>query len=161
MAPLGVEAALNLSGKTWKPIPRISVVVPFGYRIDADDKDVLMPVIHELEALEKAKEYIKNRFSLRSVAKWLTIETGRSITANGLKVRCTSDAKRSRKVNSLKKWAREIESAYKKAKAIEERYGGDVEATEEARREFRDYHTSFGKGVGRDEETRTEGDLQG
>lgn len=160
MATLGVEAALNLSGKTWKPIPRISAVTPFGYKIDADDKDVLVPVIHELEALEKAKEYLRNRFSLNSVAKWLTIETGRSITPNGLKVRYTSDAKRSRKVNSLKKWAREIELAYKKAKAIEERYGGDVEATDSTLNEFREYHASFGKRPAGDEETRTEGDLQ-
>jgi hypothetical protein len=59
-------------------------VIPFGYRADLDDPDWLIPVPHELDALEKAIEYTKVS-SLRQTAQWLTKKTGRYISHMGLK----------------------------------------------------------------------------
>ena len=36
----------------WLSIPRISRTIPFGYEVYEEDKDVLIPIVEELEALE-------------------------------------------------------------------------------------------------------------
>jgi len=46
----------------WIPIPRISRTIPFGYDVDPDDPDVLLPNEHQLDMLMKAQKYFTCRF---------------------------------------------------------------------------------------------------
>ena len=123
MSAVGQAELLNLSGKAWKPIPRVARTIPFGYAVDDAEPDLLMPVLFELEALEQAKKHLKNGFSLRVVAKWLTETTGRPISHAGLQKRVDIDRHRGRKAASLKIWAKSVEAAIEKAKSLEERIG--------------------------------------
>ena len=72
--------------KEWIQIPRIARTVPFGYRINEDDRELLDPIPYELEALELARRHVK-QYSLRQVANWLTTKTGRQISHIGLRKR--------------------------------------------------------------------------
>ena len=60
--------------------------VPYGYQVHPDNDKLLMPIEHELEALELAKQHLK-QYSYRAVAQWLSKETGRYISHYGLKKR--------------------------------------------------------------------------
>lgn len=103
--------------KNWSAIPRISRTVPFGYRVDDDDPDLLQPVVLELEALEKAKVHLL-QFSTREVAQWLTETTGREISHEGLRKRLNNESNRRRKEKALRKWAKRIEEVRAKADKI-------------------------------------------
>ena len=50
----------------WLPVPRIARTVPFGYEVDPEDEDLLLPIPKELDHLEKAKAYVR-QYSLRQV----------------------------------------------------------------------------------------------
>lgn len=126
------EDALNLSGKAWVPIPRLSRTIPFGYKPSEADPDILNPVIFELEALEKAKEYRKKGYSLVKVSNWLTQVTGRKISHVGLKNRIESDSKRRRKAQTLANWAKRYREALQKAKENDERLGNDTSIYDDA-----------------------------
>ena len=63
MSILNTEVIVN-------KIKRKARTIPFGYKL-AEDTDYIEPIESELEALEKAKEYLKT-CSLREVAIWLT-----------------------------------------------------------------------------------------
>ena len=43
----------------WVQIPRIARIVPFGYKINEEDQDLLDPIPYELEAIELARKYTK------------------------------------------------------------------------------------------------------
>ena len=105
--------------KEWIQIPRIARTVPFGYKINEDDKELLDPIPYELEAIELARKYIK-QYSLRQVANWLTTKTGREISHIGLRKRLLHERQRKNKARTLKRWADYAEKAIQKAKAIEE-----------------------------------------
>ena len=105
--------------KEWIQIPRIARTVPFGYKINEDDKELLDPIPYELEALELARKYIK-QYSLRQVANWLTTKTGRDISHIGLRKRLLHERQRKNKARTLKRWSEYAEKAIQKAKAIEE-----------------------------------------
>ena len=77
----------------WVPIPRISRTIPFGYDVDPDDPDVLLPNEYQLDMLEKAQQYLK-QYSYREVANWLTRNTGRDISHVGLKKRLDNERRR-------------------------------------------------------------------
>ena len=102
----------------WIPIPRISRTIPFGYDIDPDDPDVLLPNEHQLDMLEKAKQYLK-QYSYREVANWLTRNTGRDISHVGLKKRLDNERTRKNKAGSLRRWADYAKKAIAKAEEIE------------------------------------------
>ena len=70
-------------------IKRKARTIPFGYKL-AEDTDYIEPIESELQALEKAKEYLKT-CSLREVAIWLTRKTGRYISYVGLRKRVKRD----------------------------------------------------------------------
>ena len=40
----------------WRPVVRVGTHVPFGYKQDPDDCDILLPIPEELELFEKAKK---------------------------------------------------------------------------------------------------------
>ena len=105
--------------KEWIQIPRIARTVPFGYKINEDDKELLDPIPYELEAIELARKYIK-QYSLRQVANWLTTKTGRQISHIGLRKRLLHERQRKNKARTLKRWSEYAEKAIQKAKDIEE-----------------------------------------
>jgi hypothetical protein len=123
--------ALALADGKWKPIPRISRVIPFGYIIDPEDPNTLLPVELELRTLEEAKRHVK-RFSLRDVANWITSVTGRPISHVGLKKRLEIEQSRRRKAGTLKSWARRLEEAKVKAETFDRDRLGAREAPEKA-----------------------------
>jgi len=105
--------------KEWIQIPRIARTVPFGYKINEDDKELLDPIPYELEALELARKYVK-QYSLRQVANWLTTKTSRQISHIGLRKRLLHERQRKNKARTLKRWSEYAQKAIEKAKAIEE-----------------------------------------
>ena len=105
--------------KEWIQIPRIARTVPFGYKVNQDDKELLDPIPYELEALELARKYIK-QYSLRQVANWLTTKTSRQISHIGLRKRLLHERQRKNKARTLKRWSEYAQKAIEKAKAIEE-----------------------------------------
>ena len=105
--------------KEWIQIPRIARTVPFGYKVNEDDKELLDPIPYELEALELARKYIK-QYSLRQVANWLTTKTNRQISHIGLRKRLLHERQRKNKARTLKRWSEYAQKAIEKAKAIEE-----------------------------------------
>ena len=102
----------------WIPIPRISRTIPFGYDVDPDDPDVLLPNEHQLDMLEKAQKYLK-QYSYREVANWLTRNTGRSISHVGLRKRLDNERRRKNKSGSLRRWADYAKKAIAKAEELE------------------------------------------
>ena len=102
----------------WLPVPRIARTVPFGYEVDPEDEDLLLPIKKELDHLEKAKMYLR-QYSLREVAAWLSKNTGRYISHLGLQKRIKHERQRKDKARSLRKWAEYAEKAIKKAEEIE------------------------------------------
>jgi hypothetical protein len=112
----------DIEGKEWSRIPRVSRHIPFGYVVDSEDDDYLIPVPEELEALEMAKKHLK-QYSYRKVANWLTQQTGRSISFRGLKKRIDIENKR-RKVTGIKRQlAKRLEKTLHQIKKLEEGTG--------------------------------------
>jgi len=103
----------------WISIPRIARTIPFGYKKDESDPDILNPIEIELDKLEIARKYIK-QYSYREVANWLSTQTGRYISHVGLRKRLQYEQQRKNTVRSLRKWAEYAEKAIFKAKEIEE-----------------------------------------
>jgi len=65
---------------------RTSSTIPFGYKLNEDNPELLDAIPEELQALEKILPLIKDKtLSLREGSLWLTHETGRSISHMGLK----------------------------------------------------------------------------
>tara|TARA_R100001244_G_scaffold9837_2_gene11929 strand:+ start:482 stop:736 length:255 start_codon:yes stop_codon:yes gene_type:complete len=58
--------------------------IPYGYKLNEDDSDYIVSVPEELNAIEKAKEYIEN-CSYKEVSEWLHKTTGRPISTMGLR----------------------------------------------------------------------------
>ena len=83
-------------------IKKRAKTVPFGFK-ESSTPGYLEPVREELEALDKAKDYLKN-CSLRETASWLHRKTGRYISHVGLKKRIerssTSETKESNSTES-------------------------------------------------------------
>jgi len=100
----------------WFPIVRVSRTIPWGYKQDPDDDLVLLPIEEELFLLEVAKEYLKE-YSLRTVAEWLSEESGRYISHVGLKRRLEQEVKR----NRVAAQAAHFKAKYKAALEREER----------------------------------------
>ena len=113
----------------WIPIPRISRTIPFGYEVDLDDPDVLLPIEHQLDMLEQAKKYLR-QYSYREVANWLTRNTGRDISHVGLRKRLDNERQRKNKAASLRRWAKYAEKAIAKAQEIDSKRLG-AKANEE------------------------------
>ena len=103
----------------WVQIPRIARIVPFGYKINEEDQDLLDPIPYELEAIELARKYTK-QYSYREIANWLTKKTGREISHVGLRKRLMHEQQRKNQARTLRKWSEYAQKAIEKAKAIEE-----------------------------------------
>ena len=103
----------------WVQIPRIARTVPFGYKQNEEDPDILDPIPTELDLLEKARAYT-NQYSYREVANWLSTNSGRYISHVGLRKRLQHERQRKNQAASLRKWAEYAEKAIAKAQEIEE-----------------------------------------
>ncbi len=65
---------------------RTSSTIPFGYKLNESNNQMLEPIESELEMLKKVLPLIQNKtLSLREGSMWLTHETGRPISHMGLK----------------------------------------------------------------------------
>ena len=102
----------------WVSIPRVARTIPFGYEIDPEDTQILLPIEHELDMLVKAKKYLK-QYSYLEVANWLTRNTGRTISHVGLKKRLDNERRRKNKAGSLRRWADYAKKAIAKAEELE------------------------------------------
>jgi len=107
----------------WVQIPRIARTVPFGYKFNEEDPDILDPIPTELDLLEKARQHV-NQYSYREVANWLRTNSGRYISHVGLRKRLQNERQRKNQVASIRKWAEYAEKAIAKAKALEEERTG-------------------------------------
>jgi len=105
----------------YTPVVRAGSIVPWGYEQDPDDRQILLPIPEQLDLLEEAKEHLK-QYSLRDVANWLHKESGRPISATGLRNRLNIEQKRHRKSLIYRTLAKQLEEALKKAKRIEDTY---------------------------------------
>ena len=101
----------------WVQIPRIARTVPFGYKQNEKDPDILDPIPTELDLREKARAYT-NQYSYREVANWLSTQTGRYISHVGLRKRLNNERRRKNQAASLRKWAEYAEKAIAKAEEI-------------------------------------------
>ena len=109
--------------KLWERIPRTSRYIPFGYEVDPEDEDWLQPISKELELLELAKKHLKS-YSYRQVSAWLTTQSGRSITHDGLKKRIDVERKRKRLTTIKRKFAERLQKALREIEILEtERVG--------------------------------------
>ena len=108
----------------YHPVVRVGRIVPFGYKQDPDDPDILLPIQKELELLEQAKRHLK-QYSLRAVADWLSTESGRSISYVGLRGRIKLEQQRQSNASNQRYLAKRYEEALKKAEKLEsQRIGG-------------------------------------
>ena len=103
----------------WVQIPRIARTVPFGYKQNDEDPDILDLIPTELDLLEKARQHV-NQYSYREVANWLSANTGRYISHVGLRKRLSNERQRKNQARSLRKWAEYAQTAIAKAQEIEE-----------------------------------------
>jgi hypothetical protein len=108
--------------KAYVKIPRIARTIPFGYKVDEDDPKWLAPIPEELEALEKAKQYLK-QYSLRNVAAWLSKVTGREISHVGLTKRIKNEQSQRQRTAAYRQLAKRYKKALEKAQEFEQRIG--------------------------------------
>ena len=124
--PTEVDWQIPLRGELgeWYPVIRVGRHVPFGYKQDEKDPDLLLPIPEELELLEKAKLFLQE-YSTRKVAIWLSKQSGREISHVGLYKRVRMEEKRRRASSNYKQYAKKYKEAARKSQKIEEkRLGG-------------------------------------
>lgn len=107
----------------WKPVVFLGGSVPWGYDPDPHEPQLLQPNVDQLNALEKAKLFLKE-YSLANVAIWLTKQTGRQISAAGLRKRINLERKYRQQATTHRYFERRAKEAARKAKELEERIGG-------------------------------------
>jgi len=110
--------------RVWHPVVRVTMrQVPYGYIQCEDNPQLLLPVPDELEALELAKKHLK-QYSYREVAAWLTTQTGRSITAMGLKKRVDIERRRKKAATIKRQLAKRLEKALAEIERLEKQNTG-------------------------------------
>ena len=112
-------------GLGWKPVVRVGRIIPFGYRQDPEDDDIILPIPEELELLEQAKVYLK-QYSLRNVADWLSEESQRYISHVGLMKRIKLEQKRQKEASTQRYYAQRYKEAAEKARKLDEERSGNT-----------------------------------
>ena len=110
-------------GYNWKPVVRVGRTIPFGYRQSEEDRDLLLPIVEELELLEKAKKFIR-QYSYRQVANWLSTQSGRNISHVGLIKRIRIEQKRKTEASTQRYLAQRYKEALQKAQDLEAKVTG-------------------------------------
>jgi len=116
--------------REWHIIARVSRTIPFGYEIDKENEKVLQPIVVELEALELAKRHLK-QYAYKDVAIWLTKQTGRYISGEGLRKRITIEQKRKRTASIKRNLARRLQETLSEIKKLEKEGIGSYSRREE------------------------------
>jgi len=105
--------------KEWHVIVRMSPnTIPFGYKLLEENPSLLEPIPLELEALELAKRHLK-QYSLMDVSRWLEKQTGRYISAMGLKKRVDIDNKRKRASVIKRRLAKRLKETLQEIEKLE------------------------------------------
>ena len=102
----------------WVPLVRVGRFLPFGYRQDPDDSDILLPIPEELELFEQAKKHLK-QYSYREVAAWLSETSGRYLSHVGLYKRVKLEHKRKKEASVQRFYAERYKEAAEKAEKLE------------------------------------------
>ena len=102
----------------WQPVVRVGRHIPFGYRQDPDDCDILLPIPEELELFEKAKKFIK-QYSYREVSAWLSTQSGKYISHVGLYKRVKIEQQRKNEASPQRYLAQRYKEALQKAEKLE------------------------------------------
>lgn len=118
---------VSLAVSRWGIAPRLSSRIPFGYALDPDDPKQLIPVVFELEALDKARKYLKEGHSLRKVSQWLSDKTGRKITHEGLKQRVECDKTNGNRIKVIRRWSEDLAEAVKEVREFDLKNGNSTE----------------------------------
>ena len=111
----------------WTQIPRIARTIPFGYKQNESDPDILDTIKKELDLLDEARTHVI-QYSYREVANWLSSNTGRYISHVGLRKRLENERQRKNKAKGIRQWADYAEKAIAKAQEIETQRTGAKEA---------------------------------
>ena len=104
--------------REWHKVARVSRTIPFGYTVDEKNNNLLEPVFIELEALELAKRHLK-QYTYKDVAIWLTKQTGRYISSEGLRKRIKVEQKRKRSAKIKRELARRLKKTLKEIEKLE------------------------------------------
>ena len=104
--------------KSWNKIPRVAKTIPFGYEIDEEDDDFLVPIDIQLDALDKAKQHLK-QYSYREVAAWLSTQSERYISHVGLYKRVKIEQQRKNEASTQRYLAQRYKEALQKAEKLE------------------------------------------
>jgi hypothetical protein len=116
--------------RNWHTIARVNMrTVPYGYTIDPDNERLLQPIVLELEALELAKQHLR-QYSYRDVARWLEKQTGRSISHMGLKKRVEVDRRRKKTAAIKRRLAKQLQETLAEIEKLEENSVGAYSTTE-------------------------------
>ena len=82
-------------------INRSSSTIPFGYKLKEDNK-TLEPIEKEINALKEMKDSVKaGAFSLRGAVEIMESQTGRSLSAMGLKKIIDKDSSKQKPTTGL------------------------------------------------------------
>ena len=122
----------EINQKAWSRIPRVARTTPFGYEVDEQDDNFLLPIDDELELLEKAKQHLQ-QYSYREVANWLSKESGRYISHVGLKKRIDIERKRKKAATIKRKLAARLEKTIQEIEKLEQEKTGTHTTGAEAR----------------------------
>tara|TARA_R110002012_G_scaffold76669_6_gene193762 strand:+ start:1890 stop:2315 length:426 start_codon:yes stop_codon:yes gene_type:complete len=104
--------------RVWYPVVRVGRKIPFGYKQDPSDEDILLPIPEQLELYEDAKQHLK-RYSYRDVANWLTTQSGRKISYVALNERVNRESRLKKDLANQRYYAQRYKEASDKAKKIE------------------------------------------
>ena len=119
--------------KEWHTVVRLGNTnkgIPYGYKVCYDNDALLEPIPHELEALELAKRHLK-QYAYREVAIWLTKQTDRYISGEGLRKRITIEQKRKRTASIKRNLARRLKETLEEIQKLEEKGIGSYTRQEE------------------------------
>tara|TARA_R100000700_G_scaffold3565_1_gene6614 strand:- start:126 stop:542 length:417 start_codon:yes stop_codon:yes gene_type:complete len=122
----------EINQKAWSRIPRVARTTPFGYKVDEEDDNFLLPIDDELELLEKAKQHLI-QYSYREVANWLSKESGRYISHVGLMKRIDIERKRKKATTIKRKLAARLEKTIQEIEKLEQEKTGTYTSGAEAR----------------------------